>query len=159
MSITHVYDSFCQVGSGLSLLWLTIQNSPTDWLLLWLVSKNTKAQNITEYAINEGMRKFPCNVSNSRKWLCHQLPRPWQKLSNNLSRKVFSWAARWLMGKGTCNEPEYMGMDPTTPRAEIENQFLKAVLWLPQVNCVGCTYLCSLILKKTKQKNQPWGNS
>jgi hypothetical protein len=43
----------CCLAVGLSpnLLWLTIQGS-SNCPLLWLVFKNTKAQNITESAIN-----------------------------------------------------------------------------------------------------------
>ena len=47
-----------------SKLIVAIQSS-SDWPLLWLVSKNTKTQNITEYVINLGMRKFPSSNRNS----------------------------------------------------------------------------------------------
>jgi hypothetical protein len=46
---------------GPSVLWVTIQSSSTDFYRDWF----PRAQNITEYAINLGMRKFPSNGRNS----------------------------------------------------------------------------------------------
>ena len=48
------------VGSGPSLLWVTIQSSSTDFYHDWF----PRAQNITEYVINLGIRKFPSNSRN-----------------------------------------------------------------------------------------------
>ena len=51
-------------GVGPSLLWVTIQSSSTDFYCDWF----PRAQNITEYVINLGIRKFPSNSRNMRKF-------------------------------------------------------------------------------------------
>jgi hypothetical protein len=54
--------NYCWViGSGLRLLWVTMQSNVTDYYCDWF----PRTQNITEYVINLGTRKFPSNNRNN----------------------------------------------------------------------------------------------